>query len=179
MVEEGDLANKAIVPLRIVDSLDGIVNVEASLQETKLLAESYLAEDIESKEMKPCAQVANLIGVAGEVVQFRHQQLYGVLDEGSQLLHGVHGVWMSSHPLLLCVYILSDFGEDVRVLWWREDSIEISLVEAFASGEDFFCGKGIGEGQLVWRDAYDRAVLAVDGNVVEFRVAGRDRPYLP
>lgn len=43
---------------------------------------------------------------------------------------------MGGIPLLNGVHILANLGEDVGLVWWREDPVEVGLVEAFPGSED-------------------------------------------
>jgi hypothetical protein len=47
LIEERDLSNDAVVPLGIVDGLDCIVHIKASIKETKFSGEGYFAKNLD------------------------------------------------------------------------------------------------------------------------------------
>jgi hypothetical protein len=46
IVHEGDLADDAIIPLRIIDCLDATIHVEAGVEEAEFAGEGHLAQDL-------------------------------------------------------------------------------------------------------------------------------------
>ena len=132
VIELGHLTYDAVVRLRIVDGLDGLVHIPPLLKEPEAAAEGHFAEHVKGKVVQPVAQVkdARVVGDVG--IDLASQQLDGVVDKGAELLHGGHAVGYVGDTLLLGVHLFARLGEDVWVLGWREDAVEGSLKEAFA-----------------------------------------------
>ena len=91
-------------------------------------------------------------------------------------MHGGHGIRCRGVAFLDAVDVLAGFSEDVGILRWREDAIKVGFVEAFTDLED-----GVGccrrcERQFIWSYTDNRAVLAMEVDVVLFVLAGPDSP---
>jgi hypothetical protein len=166
MIHEGDLANDAVIPLRIIDCLDATIHVEAGVEEAEFAGEGHLAQDlhipnqypdrcayaiparfwrssyIKSKIVQPVPKITCSAWPAGEAVELLDEQPFRVVDEAGQLLHGGHAIRSSRNAFLLCVNRLPCLGEDVRVFGRGEDTVEVGLAEALADGENVFGGVG-------------------------------------
>ena len=57
-------------------------------------------------------------------------------------MHSSHGVRRGGIAFLNAVDGLALLSEDIGVLGWWEDAVEVGLVEAFADLEDGLCGGG-------------------------------------
>ena len=82
------------------------------------------------------------------------------------MLHRNHGIGSSSISLLDAVDMFAGFGEDVWVLWGREDTVEVGLVETFANLEDCVGGGRGSKGKLVRGCADNGTIFAVKVDVV-------------
>lgn len=91
-------------------------------------------------------------------------------------MHGVHRIGRHSIAFLDAVNGFTLFGEDVRVLGRREDTVEVGLVEAFADLEDGERGGGRGEGDLVRCCSNNRTIAFVEIDLMLFILAC---PYGP
>lgn len=160
MVQPRHLTYDAVIPLTVIDRFDGVLHVVAGIEESELSAKSDFAQNIECEEMQPISQVKRFL------IDTMSIQLVAEFEDDArhnwcQLLHGGHRVRMCCHPLLLGMYIFSDLGEDIRVLWWREDPIEVGLVEAFSCCENLPGCLWGGKRQLIRPQAHNATIFAV------------------
>jgi hypothetical protein len=112
---------------------------------------------IKGKVMQPITEIATPARPTSKAVELLDEQLFGVVDEAGQLLHGAHAIRSGGDALLLRVDGFARLGENVGVLGRGEDAVEVSLAEAFADGEDVLCGVGGGEREFGGGDADDGA----------------------
>lgn len=192
VVELGDLAHEAVVALRVVNRLDGTLDVDAGFQKSERTTEGHLAQDVEGEEVQPSTEVEDLAATTlveapavvvptarAELGDLAHEHLDSVVDEGAELPHRGHAVGDVGHLLLLCVHLLADLREDVGVLWRREDGVEVRLVETLPGREDVTRCCGAGDRDLVGCDPHDGAVVSVEVDKLIISPSPRRRYELP
>ena len=192
VVKLRDLTDEAVVTLRVIDSLDGALDVDAGLKESEGAAKGDLTQHVEGKEVQPCPEIEDLaptslvvtltvvVPAAGAVLgDFLGQHLDRVVNERAQLPHSGHAVGYIGDLLLLRVHFLADLREDVRVLRWREDGVEVRLVEPLPGREHVARHYRGRDRDLVRRDPHDGAVALVQVDVVVVALAPRRRYELP
>ena len=91
-------------------------------------------------------------------------------------MHGGHGIRCGGVAFLDAVDVLAGFGEDVGVLRWGKDAIEIGFVKAFTNLEDGVGGCGRCKRQFIRGNADDRPVLTMELDIVLFVLASPDSP---